>query len=89
MRSRNVDGTMSNYFGDSRDYYFSSLKRNSLVDITQHYKSVSYLRKFFESDFMDFWNEYHKKKNKKTKNLPSGILCRGKSDEGGIESFEK
>jgi hypothetical protein len=58
MRSRNVDGTMSNYFGDSRDYYFSSLKRNSLVDITQHYKSVSYLRKFFESDFMDFWNEY-------------------------------
>ena len=58
MRSRNVDGTMSNYFGDSRDYYFSSLKRNSLVDIIQHYKSVSYLRKFFESDFMDFWKEF-------------------------------
>ena len=37
MRSRNNDGTMSSYFGDSRDYYFSSLKRNSLVDIIQHY----------------------------------------------------
>lgn len=58
MRSRNTDGTMSNYFGDSRDYYFSSLKRNSLVDIIQHYKSASYLRKFFESDFMDFWKEF-------------------------------
>jgi len=58
MRSRNNDGTFSNYFGDSRDYYFSSLKKNSLVDIIQHYKSVSYLRKFFESDFIEFWEEF-------------------------------
>lgn len=58
MRSRNNDGSFSTYFRDSRDYYFTANKRNSLVDIMQHYKSVSYYRRFFESDFMSFWNEY-------------------------------
>jgi len=58
MRSRNNDGTFSGHFRDSRDYYYTANKRNALVDIIQHYKSVSYYRRFFESDFMDYWNEY-------------------------------
>lgn len=57
MRSRNTDGTLSNHFGDTRDYYYSSLKRNSLVDILQHYKSISYVRGFFEDDFFNFIDE--------------------------------
>lgn len=58
MRSRNEDGTFASHFGDSRDYYYSSNHRNSLVDILQHYKSVSYVRKFFGEDFYDFFDEY-------------------------------
>jgi hypothetical protein len=44
-------------FNDSRDYYFSGTHQNSRVDILQHYKSVSYKRKFFEDDFFDFVKE--------------------------------
>lgn len=58
MRSKNEDGSTSTLFGDSRDYYFSACKTNKFVDIIQHYKSVSYFRKFFEDDFLNFWNEY-------------------------------
>ena len=57
MRSRNIDGTFSSYFSDSRDYYYSATKINSLVDIVQHYSSVSYFRRFFENDFFTFWDE--------------------------------
>jgi glycosyltransferase involved in cell wall biosynthesis len=57
MRSRDKDGKFSNYFGDTRDYYFTSHRRNSLVDILQHYKSVSYKRRYFEEDFFDFIKE--------------------------------
>lgn len=50
------DGIRSrdNFFGDVRDYYYTSNKRNSRVDIIQHYKSVSYKRQYFETDFTDF-----------------------------------
>ncbi len=58
MRSRNEDGSFSGFFGNSRDYYFSSNHKNSLVDILQHYKSVSYVRKFFGEDFYSFFDEY-------------------------------
>lgn len=58
MRSRKTNGEFSNYFGDSRDYYYSATKMNSLVDILQHYSSVSYYRHFFKDDFFDFWDEH-------------------------------
>ena len=57
MRSRDLDGNFSNHFGDGRDYYYTALKRDALVDIIQHYKSVVYRREFFEDDFSEFWDE--------------------------------
>lgn len=57
MRSRDDAGNFSTHFGDVRDYYFTSNYRNSKVDIIQHYKSVSYKRRFFEDDFISFVNE--------------------------------
>lgn len=63
MRSRNEDGSFSSHFGDHRDYYFTSHKITSKVDILQHYKTVSYKRRYFEEDFPQFvldnysWND--------------------------------
>ena len=53
------DGMRSkdNLFGDVRDYYHSGTRRTSRVDILQHYKSVSYKRRYFEDDFEQFINE--------------------------------
>lgn len=53
------DGLRSrdNFFKDVRDYFFTSNYRNSRVDILQHYKSVSYKRRYFENDFFDFVKE--------------------------------
>lgn len=50
------DGLRSkeHFFGDQRDFYFTSNYRDSRVDILQHYKSVSYERRFFEDDFPQF-----------------------------------
>lgn len=59
MRSRNNDGTFASNFGDSRDYYFTSQKMHSKVDILQHYKSVSYKRRYFEADFFEFVENYY------------------------------
>lgn len=57
MRSRDDNGNFSNYFGDTRDYYFTSNYRTSKVDILQHYKTVSYKRRYFEDDFFTFVEE--------------------------------
>jgi hypothetical protein len=59
IRSRNEIGAFSNYFGDNRDYYYSGTHRDSRVDILQHYKSISYKRRFFTDDFKDFFKEYY------------------------------
>jgi hypothetical protein len=58
IRPKNVDGTPANYFNDSRDHFFSATGINALVDILQHYKSVSYKRYFFEDDFVNFIDKY-------------------------------
>ena len=58
LRSRDLMGRMSNHFKDVRDYYYTSNRRNSIVDILQHYKSVSYKREYFEDDFFDFVNDH-------------------------------
>tara|TARA_R110001592_G_scaffold17925_1_gene75038 strand:- start:2487 stop:3314 length:828 start_codon:yes stop_codon:yes gene_type:complete len=47
----------SNHFKDIRDYYYTSNSKNDKVDILQHYKSVSYKRRYFEDDFLDFTKE--------------------------------
>lgn len=63
MRSRDESGSFSTHYKHVRDYYYTSNHRNSRVDILQHYKSVSYKRRFFEDDFFDFikknysWND--------------------------------
>jgi len=59
LRSRSDDGAYSRYFNDSRDYYHTANYRTSLVDILQHYKSVSYKRRYFENDFLDFASKNH------------------------------
>lgn len=60
LRSRDKNGKFSDYFPDSRNHYFTAHRRTSLVDILQHYKSVSYKRYYFEEDFFEFINEnYH------------------------------
>ena len=54
MRSRDEKGNFSRYFNDTRDYYHTSNYRSCLVDVLQHYKSVSYKRRYFEEDFFNF-----------------------------------
>ena len=59
LRSRDEKGIHCNDFGDSRDYYYTSQKKVKRVDILQHYKTVSYKRRYFEEDFFDFVNRYY------------------------------
>ncbi len=58
IRSRNTDGTFAHNFSDSRNYYFSATGINALVDILQHYKTISYKRYFFEDDFVEFIDKH-------------------------------
>lgn len=49
-------------FNDIRDHYVVSVYRNVYVSILQHYKTVSYKRKFFGDDYEEFvklgtWND--------------------------------
>lgn len=39
-------------FGDVRDHFVVTVPRDVQVKTLQHYKSVSYLRKFFQADFL-------------------------------------
>ena len=57
IRSRNKDGNFGSHFKDSREHYFSATHRNSLVDILQAYKTISYKRRFFLDDFEQFIKE--------------------------------
>ena len=40
-------------YGDVRDYYFTSNKKNGEVKVLQGYKTVSYRRKYFDEDFFN------------------------------------
>ena len=40
-------------YGDVRDYYFTSCKKNGEVKVLQGYKTVSYKRKYFDEDFFN------------------------------------
>jgi hypothetical protein len=59
IKSRNEDGSVSLFFNDLRDHFYSGNNRDSIVDILQHYKSISYKRRFFEKDFFDFIRQYY------------------------------
>jgi len=54
-----VDG----YYEDIKNYYCSGTRDHNKVKIIQHYKSVSYRRRYFEKDFKSFildnlsWND--------------------------------
>lgn len=57
LRSRDEDGAFASNFKDARDYFFTSQWFSTRVDILQHYKTVSYKRRYFEEDFFDFAKE--------------------------------
>jgi len=49
-------------FHDIRDHFVVSIYRNVYVNYLQHYKTISYKRKYFDDDFEDFtklgsWND--------------------------------
>jgi hypothetical protein len=44
-------GALEPVFGDIRDHYVVSIPQNVKVNILQHYKTVSYKRKWFKEDF--------------------------------------
>lgn len=58
MRSRDENGHHARHFGDVRDYFCNSNYRDTKVDILQHYKTVSYKRRYFEADFFEFVEKY-------------------------------
>jgi len=93
IRSRNTDGSFAANFNDGRNYYFSATGSNSLVDILQHYKSVSYVRSFFKPDFYAFIKKYSTWCDDTTVAAylaKSGIgrLCTFFDDDEIFESFE-
>lgn len=57
LRSRNENGSFASNFNDARDYFFTSHPISSRVDILQHYKTISYKKRYFESDFFSFVTE--------------------------------
>jgi len=46
-------------FNDVRDHYITAIRKNFKVKILQHYKTISYKRKFIENDFQAFMDEYY------------------------------
>jgi hypothetical protein len=55
--------SVDNFQKDIRDYFCSGINEHNKVKVLQHYKSISYKRKYFEDDFNDFvlsnlsWND--------------------------------
>lgn len=52
-------GTYEPKFNDVRDYYVVSVPFEMKGKVMQHYKTVSYKRKYFKEDFFDFVKEYY------------------------------
>lgn len=48
-------GVSSPKYGDSRDRFVALVNENTKVDCLQHYRTVSYKRRFFENDFFDLF----------------------------------
>lgn len=59
QRSRNpINNKHASFFGNPKDYWVTATGRNHYVDILQHYKTVSYMRSFFEEDFETFLKDH-------------------------------
>lgn len=52
-------GTYEPKFNDVRDYYVVSVPFEMKGKVMQHYKTVSYKRKYFKKDFFNFVKEYY------------------------------
>lgn len=52
-------GTYEPKFGDIRDHYVVSVPFEMSGKVLQHYKTISYKRKYFKEDFFDFVKEYY------------------------------
>ena len=52
-------GTYEPKFGDVRDHYVVSVPFEMSGKVLQHYKTISYKRKYFKEDFFDFIKEYY------------------------------
>lgn len=52
-------GTYEPKFDDVRDHYVVSVPFEMKGKVMQHYKTVSYKRKYFKEDFFDFVKEYY------------------------------
>ena len=46
-------------FNDVRDHYITAIRKNFKVKILQHYKTISYKRKFLKDDFKNFMKDYY------------------------------
>ena len=46
-------------YNDVRDHYITAIRKNFKVKILQHYKTISYKRKFVKEDFQAFMDEYY------------------------------
>jgi hypothetical protein len=46
-------------FGDGRDHFVTAVRKNIKVKVLQHYKTISYKRSYFESDFKQYVDEYY------------------------------
>jgi hypothetical protein len=52
-------GTYEPKFGDVRDHYVVSVPFEMNGKVLQHYKTISYKRKYFKEDFFNFVKEYY------------------------------
>ena len=52
-------GTYESKFDDVRDHYVVSVPFEMSGKVLEHYKTVSYKRKYFKEDFFDFVKEYY------------------------------
>jgi hypothetical protein len=46
-------------YNDVRDHYITAIRKNFKVKILQHYKTISYKRKYLGDDFTSFMNDYY------------------------------
>jgi len=46
-------------YHDVRDHYITATRKHRIVKVIQHYKTVSYKRKYFDDDFKTFLDEYY------------------------------
>lgn len=52
-------GTYEPRFNDTRDHYVTSVPFEMKGKVMQHYKTVSYKRRYFKEDFFDFVKDYY------------------------------